>query len=664
MSLPHFHRPTPGNALALLLTGLSLVSALGLVQLGEVLDAEELLDTSLNFSLGYRAATLATLTLGFLALMAWSRLAPRLLGAFGRLQGSLARLRPLALPLGFILIAAYCWLVYGFYGRFLTSTFTRLTLFAFFALALAALFATWRRGTPWLQNLLIAVLGLALLHNASTFFIEVNNYPFSLAWSEVSRYYQASFYFSASVYGVELPLPVTHPSRYLLQSLPFAFGDLPIWVHRFWQSLLWMLMPAITAWALLRRLKIRSQPLAWLFGAWVFLYLMQGAVFYHLLPAVFIVLLTFDRRRPWRSFAFMALAAAWAGISRINWAPFPGALAALLYLLDAPLPAGRTPFNLAYWRQPALHFVGGGLVALGAYWLYIQTSGVEDLSQFSSSFTSALLWERLGPNSAFPPGILPGILLVSSALVILIVRRLRQPRATLGRWRTLAVLLILLVFFAGGLVVSVKIGGGTNLHNMDAYMVLLLVFGAHLLFGRYTPQGSPAPSEALNLRWRLVAWAVLLPVIFAVLPGAPPNLPDEQLVQRALERIRAYVDEANAQNREVLFISERHLLTFHMVDAPLVHEYEKLFLMEMAISNNSAYLAAFEDDLEDKRFEYIITDPLNLFLRESEQDPLYPENNTWVQEISTRVLCHYREVVSFDPLGIQILEPRYADPCR
>ena len=38
-----------------------------------------------------------------------------------------------------------------------------------------------------------------------------------------------------------------------------------------------------------------------------------------------------------------------------------------------------------------------------------------------------------------------------------------------------SLLLILLIFFAGGIVVSVKIGGGSNLHNMDAFLVFLLV---------------------------------------------------------------------------------------------------------------------------------------------------------------------------------------------
>ena len=663
MTLPTFTPPMPARLMAWLLTALTLLSALALQQFGAQLVVEELMTTSVNFRLAHQAGVWLTLLLGVLSLLAWSRYAPQLLALFETLQGFIERLRLLAPPGILLLAGAYLWLIYGFYGRFLSNPYPRNALFCAFALLLACLLAAWRRGSPWAQNLFVTALGLGLLHNASTFFIEVSNYPFSLGWSEISRYYQASFYVSQSVYGLDLPLPVTHPSRYLLQAVPFLLGELPIWVHRLWQALLWMIMPALTAWALLSHLEIKDRLLAWVLGGWAFLYLMQGAVFYHLLPAVFIVLFTFDRRRLWRSFAFVALASVWAGISRINWAPMPGALAALLYLLDAPLDEKR-PLNLAYWSQPALHVVGGLLVALGSYWLYIQNSGVEDVSQFSSSFTSELLWNRLWPNPAFAPGILVGTLLTSLVLFVLMVRRLRQPSEGLGVWRTAAIATILLVFFGGGLVVSAKIGGGTNLHNMDAYMVLLLVFGASLLFGRYTPQTGGTMPHSLALSPGLLALALVVPLYFSILLGGPLHLPDDELVNRALQRIQFLVDEAEAENGQVLFISQRHLLTFDLIDGELVHEYEKLFLMEMAISHNQTYLRAFEEDLSDKRFTYILTDPLNLHIRDVELDPLSAENNEWVREVSSRVLCYYRELLSFDALGIQILWPRYNDSCQ
>src|SRR5690606_21717180 len=135
---------------------------------------------------------------------------------------------------------------------------------------------------------------------------------------------------------------------------------------------------------------------------------MQGAVFYHLVPCVFIVLFGFNKEKPWRSFLFVALASIWAGISRINWLPLPGALAALLYLLEVR-PVKFDKLSMRYLWPPFLYTAGGLLVAAAAYALYIVNSGVSDAGQFGSAFTSDLLWQRLWPSDQFLPGVLPGI---------------------------------------------------------------------------------------------------------------------------------------------------------------------------------------------------------------------------------------------------------------
>jgi len=384
------------------------------------------------------------------------------------------------------------------------------------------------------------------------------------------------------------------------------------------------------------------------------------------LPCVLLVLLGFDKDRPWRSLVFIALASAWAGISRINWAPLPGALAALLYLLEVRPARGRLVLSLSYLWQPALYAIGGGLVALGVYVLYILNSGNPDPSQFSSPFTSALLWERLWPNAGFPLGILPGILLVSTTLLaVAALLRQRQPRAGLGLWRSIAAAALLLLFFVGGLVVSVKIGGGTNLHNMDAYVVLLLVAGSALAFGAYAPDENRKPSLPFKIPAGLLAALLIIPICFAVLSGAPLSLPAQQEAADVLAQIQAAADKVMADGGEVLFISQRHLLTFHLVDdVPLVHEYEKLFLMEMAISHNRAYLGQFAEDVDRQRFALIITDPLFNNIVDVSQDPLAPENNAWVRNVGRPLLCAYEPIASFSNPAIQLLIPRYGSKCN
>src|SRR3990172_7778315 len=614
-------KPNETWALRLGLLLSALLGAAALSQFQAQITAEGLIETSTNFRAAFYGGTVLVLGLAFITLLAWTRLAPRLLAVLGDVQGLLGWLGWFGLVFFVVLLAAFPLIVLGFYGRFLTAAFSRLFIFWTFAVLGAVFLAAWRK-TSWLSNLPVALLALASVYLAATFFNQVRDFPFSLEWSEVSRYYQASFYFSQQVYGVSLPLPITHPSRYLLQSLPFLISESPLWLHRLWQALLWVGMPLLTAWILARRLRLQPAYLRWLFVAWAFLFLMQGAVFYHLLPCVFLVLLGFDKERPWRTFAFVALASAWAGISRINWAPLPGVLAALLYVLEARPFRRRSAFSLSYLWQPALYSVGGGLVALGAYALYIVNSGNRDLSQFSSPFTSALLWERLWPNAGFPLGILPGILLVSTPLFVVVLLRLRQKGAGLGPWRSIGTAALLLLFFIGGLVVSVKIGGGTNLHNMDAYLVLVLVAGSALAFGSYAPAETRKPPLPIKLPSGLLAALLFIPISFAVLSGAPLALPSGQEAAGVLAQIQAAADEALADGGEVLFISQRHLLTFDLVEnVRLVREYEKLFLMEMAISHNQTYLDQFAKDIDQQRFELIITDPLFNNILDLSQDP-------------------------------------------
>jgi hypothetical protein len=410
---------------------------------------------------------------------------------------------------------------------------------------------------------------------------------------------------------------------------------------------------------LARRLKLNRTKIFWLFIGWVFLFLMQGAVFYHLLPCVFIVLFGYDSKKPWRSFFFVSLAAIWAGISRINWVPLPGALAALLYLVEVQPSRKQKDLSVLYLWPPVLYVLGGALIALAAYWLYILNSGIADVSQFGSSFTSALLWERLLPNSAFGPGVLVGIVFVSAPLIgVLFLTRRQHP---LGFWQSFGIVSILLVFFVGGVVVSVKIGGGTNLHNMDAFMVLLLILVTTSVFLAGTAKAKK--TTKLIVPWQLLGALLIVPILFAAFSGGPLDLPERQMADDAMAQIRTLTAEALAEGGQVLFISQRHLVTFGLVDAPLVHEYEKLFLMEMAISHNDDYLSAFARAIDEHRFTLIISDPMNANIADDEEDVLAAENNAWVRSVARPVLCAYEPVVTYTELGIQLLKPNYGSAC-
>ncbi|RMF49814.1 MAG: hypothetical protein D6755_01980, partial [Anaerolineae bacterium] len=396
-----------------------------------------------------------------------------------------------------------------------------------------------------------------------------------------------------------------HPSRYLLQSIPFWFGTLPLWVHRAWQAALWIGLNLLAGWMVTRRLRIVARWQRWAFFWSAVLFILQAPVYYHLLVMVALVLWGTDFTRPWRTWGVLLLASLWAGISRVNWFPVPAVLVAVLYFLEVP--QGDRPW-WRYW-MPALGWgvVGTG-TALFSQAVYAAISG-NPPQDFGTSFTSDLLWYRLLPNPTFPQGLLPMAVVVALPVVWLIARRTRLP---FTRWFPLTGLSAGL--FLGGLVVSVKIGGGNNLHNLDAFLVTLLLWGAYTFWGRLAPERESETDSLQRARppWGLVPLLLALPLYWALSRGTPRTIHDVSLAREAINAIRQKTEAAAARGEDVLFISERHLLTFGEIDVPLIPEYERTFLMEMAMAHNEAYLQQFRDDLASHRFALIVVQPLNL----------------------------------------------------
>ncbi len=232
-------------------------------------------------------------------------------------------------------------------------------------------------------------------------------------------------------------------------------------------------MYSLTSFAFVKRIGQKNTFLNLLIGLWVFLFLFEIHVYFHLLVCVFLILLGYQKNSFRKTMFFVVLASIWAGISRVNWFPMPGALAALLYLLETP--RQDHPW-LTYLKTPILFLGIGTLAATGSYFLYIIVSG-NPLDYFFSSYTSYLIWHRLLPNETYPPGILLGLLMVILPLLILLADHIRQ-RGVRAYWewlRVTAIVGLLFVFFVGGILVSIKVGGGSDLHNLDAFFILFVV---------------------------------------------------------------------------------------------------------------------------------------------------------------------------------------------
>ena len=606
----------------------------------------------------------AILGAGVLFAISWTPQAGRVAAWIDRVGGALRRIRLLQIPLIVLISMVFPYCVIWLAPNVLAPYFLRLVLFWILTGAAGMLLIARRPELPWPLGLAAAGLLLGVVHRAAVFLPDISTYPFSLSWSEASRYYYASLFFSEKIYGQTFPPSVLHPTRYLLQSLPFVIGGLPLWFHRLWQVLLWIGLNALAAGALVKRLRPAADDLpwrlfGWMAGGWVFLFLFQGPVWYHLVVMLILVWGGFNSRRPVRSLIVILAASIWAGMSRINWIPLPAAMGCLIYFLEIPQ-AGRG--WLRYLGLPAIWSAGGVAAGFLAQRGYAIWSG-NDLKLFASSLTSDLLWYRLLPNSTFPLGVLPAILIASFPILVLIGKQFRAGPAELSPIRWMGSAGILILFLGGGLLVSAKIGGGSNLHNLDAYLALLAVFGGAHYFDRILIE--PGSSQAAgNIPAWLPTLAVLIPIAFALQVGVPGEYPDRQEAESELRELREIVEFTSAQGGQVLFIAERHLLTFGYVqDIPLVEPYEKVFLMEMAMARNLDYLNRFKEDLSSGRYSLIVAEPVNVNLQ-GREDEFGEENNLWDKDISIPLLCYFVEYQNFPEIRVQVLTPKInPGPC-
>ena len=510
--------------------------------------------------------------------------------------------------------------------------------------------------TTWQIGLATALVLLGVAYELWVRFSIVTTYPLSMGWSEGSRYYYASLYFSKWIYGESFPLSTLHPTRYLLQSVPFLIPELGLAAHRFWQFLLWVGLTSAASIVIAKRaFPAHEKPAQWLAAGFLFLFLLRVGVYYHLEVMVIIPLLFVSAKHPWRSLVAVIVASIWAGISRVNWFPMPAIIAIAIYLLETPLStsinANARLLNrvLRYLAQPALWLGTGLLFALLAQLAYIPLSGNSGNSEaFTSSFTSDLLWYRLWPNQNHAQGILPAILIMSGPLLIIIFMAARRWNE-LHPMRWLGLFSMILVLFAGSLVVSTKIGGGGDLHNMDTYAVLVGIVAAYFVGGQVQVESGGSPLQVWS--WPVLITAMVIPLLFLVPLLSPRPNYDDGMDQQAYGQLTQAVNEAG-QNGPVLFINERQLIALGDVDVPLVYDYEVVTLMEMAMSGNQVYLNRFYDDLAGHRFAAIVATKQNLGIKED--GAFFEENNVWNTHVSPYILCYYTPTLLLEPRGNRI----------
>lgn len=499
---------------------------------------------------------------------------------------------------------------------------------------------------------LFTLILFTCLYNLASYLFMLAPTPFSIGWSEATRYYHASLLLSERYYGLSLPPFYQDLSRYVVEFVPLLLPNPSLILQRTWEYLLRFLMPALTTALLLKRLAVARQNRVLWFALflWGTLFLLQGPVYFYLLPAAIPVLAFYNPSKPIPSTIALLIASFWAGISRINWLPIPAMLMITLYLLEVP---ANKPI-IRYLIPPALYTVIGLVTAYAARLWYMNISHI-DPAMFNASFIQDLLWYRLFPSSLNAWGILPSGLLMATPLFIFILVHLRI-RAQWHWIRLLGLGAMLFVLLAGGLIVSAKIGGGNNLHNLDGFSVLYLTVGLYFLFDRFTPDrtaDSPSPTRISPLTLSLVTLAVTVFTSNAITPAFPSLDRHEE----SLSQLQQLVEETVADGGSVLFITQRHLLTYDLITGvPLVREYDNIDLMEYAITNYRPMIDKFRADVAAHKYAMIIAPVPPGQLRENDS-PFSEENNDWLKRISIPMLRSYKVLATFEDGDFVVLIP-------
>jgi hypothetical protein len=515
------------------------------------------------------------------------------------------------------------------------------------------------------ESLSFSLVGVAAGFAGLAYFQVVSDYPFKLSWSEGNRFYDYSLVFGKSLYLAETPPEMLYnePGRYALWGILFLFRELPIWFHRLWNALLFT-VPLLLVGLLLARLAVQGALRRWHFALWIFLLLIQGPIYPSLVICALLVLVT-ARSRFWLKLLAVILAGYYAALSRWTWLAAAGVWAGLLaFLWDEYNPQDGRLWGALPARQKTL-LEAAGLGATGLAAAVLAKPGLLLAPEQATGFAlqQPLLWYRLFPNATYGPGILLALALAIGPLALWLAWLVLSRAWRLSWLQAAAAALPALAFLAMGTVASTKIGGGSNLHNLDMFLITLAILSGlavRALSLKSLPLwGAPAHPVLRAAVQGLLALSVLVPAWNAFQAGAPLHLPPEQAVGEALKTIQAEVDLAQAEG-EVLFMDQRQLLTFgYIKNVRLVHEYEMKYMMDQSMAGDPARFRAFYDDLARKRFRLIVIHPLTTQIQGREHN-FGEENDAWVKWVARALLCSYRPKVTYKEVSVQLLEPRPA----
>ncbi|MGD0751741.1 MAG: hypothetical protein ABSA23_10055 [Anaerolineales bacterium] len=491
------------------------------------------------------------------------------------------------------------------------------------------------------------------------------NFPFTISWSESGRIFNAYQIYAPLLSGQHLSWPWLDPGRAILDGLVLLLPSTQIWMERFWIDLLFLLGAFVTSLVIVRKAFSFSPQrngksdgrLMWLLVLWGMFFLLQGPVYYHVLLGVFAIAWFYNPKKPFLTLVLVFIGSIWEGLCRVNWFIMPACVAILLYIFTETF-TGKNLWR--YLRWPLVYLVTGGLASFGSYLVFIKITGYV-IPFLDPRMHYAYFLYKLWPNDGFV-GLLPGILLICLPLLAVGLYTIWKNKTRLHWVRWLAIASLLVLFFAGSTLVSLRAGGGYDLHNYDSLLLLLFMCGCFFGLGAVSQDETVPLEKAIITNYAVMVCLLTVSILFAYHPTDPTASSKIDQSAAAIRQINVLINKYAQADHPALFIDERQLLVYQMVTAPQIYvPYDKIELMEMAMARNSGYSQKFSADIANKKFSLIISEVLPKWLKpynKNKFDRDWYENNVWVNVVSTPVLANYTPIYTNQDLGFAIYVPK------
>ena len=493
----------------------------------------------------------------------------------------------------------------------------------------------------------------------------ITNYPFTISWSESGRIFNAYQVYAPLLSGQHLSWPWLDPGRAILDGLALLLPSTQIWMERFWIDLLFILVAFVTSLVIVKkafsfspgRKEKGGGRLGWLIVLWGMFFLLQGPVYYHVLLGVLAIPWFYNPKKPFLMLGLVIAGSIWEGLCRVNWFIMPACVAILMYLFTEPFSEKN---GWRYVRWPLVYLILGGLASFGSYLIFIKATGYV-IPFLGARMHYAYFLYKLWPNDGFA-GLLPGIILICLPLFCVLLYSIWKNKSQLHWLRWLAIASILILFFAGSTLVSLRAGGGYDYHNYDSLLLLLFISGCFFGLGAVS-QDKPVHLEPAALtNYGVLFCLMAVSILFAYHPTQPTTSTKIDQSTEAIQQINGLMATYARAGHPVLFIDERQLLVYQLISEKKIYvPYDKIELMEMAMARNSGYSQKFAADIKNQKFSLIVSEVLPKWIKpfsKNKFDRDWYENNVWVSVVSSPVLTYYTPIYVNQDLGFAIYAPK------